>query len=639
VSKTYRNLAPARPHPSHNAPRRREITYKILVVLSTLLAVRYFAWRFTGTTSGGATWFFVLFLAAELVGFGEVFLFYITTWVRRVRVAPRAPLGKTVDVFIPTYNEPAELLRDTVVASIAMRYPHKTYILDDGNRLDVRRLAEELGCEYLTRTDNTHAKAGNLNNALKQTGGEFIVVLDADHIPSADLVEQLLGFFIEPKTALVQTNQDFFNLDSFQHATDWKSEDAWQQQELFFNVIQPGKDAMGAAIYCGSPAMIRRAALEDVGNFATETITEDMHTGMRMQMKGWDVIYHNRTVARGLAPQTYLAYNTQWHRWGVGAMQVLRTENPILRGKLTFSQRLAYLSSFYFYWTSYQKLLFLLVPAFCVVSGLFPYVADRREFLSYFIPYLVTSLAAAIVVQHGVRAFINTERFNLVKLGAMLRSVSGFTKRKAKFKVTPKARSDSATATSLIPYFGVLTLLAVAALLGAWRAATTSDTFGAWAFGVNAFFAAYYFYLLAPSVVMAIRRHELRGSYRFPRQLEAPVHYQMAGTLPHSWGTAYARNMNRFGLSITLDKELPVGTMLSIRIQLPSGTVNATASVRWTSSFDVGGKNRYAHGLRFEKIAAKDQDAIVLYLIWDVAPRHGTMLRLTESEQRTDRVA
>jgi cellulose synthase (UDP-forming) len=625
--------------PDDRPPQRRTLIYKVLALLSTVFAVRYFSWRITGTASDGATWFFVLFLTAEMVGFGEVLLFYVTTWVRRVRTPDRAPLGRTVDVFIPTYNEPAEMLRDTVVAALAMRYPHRTWILDDGNRFDVASLAAELGCDYLARTDRSHAKAGNLNNALEHSKGEYVVVLDADHIPSPDLIEQLLGFFNDPKTALVQANQDFFNLDSFQHATDWQTKDAWQQQELFFNVIQPGKDALDAAIYCGSPAMIRRAALNDVGHFATETITEDMHTGMRMQMKGWKVIYYNRTVARGLAPQTYLAYNTQWHRWGLGAMQVLRAENPIIRGNLSLKQRLAYFSSFYFYWTSYQKLIFLLIPAFCVLTGMFPYAADPGAFLTHFVPYLVTSLGAAIVVQNGVLPFLNTERYNLIKLGAMLRSVSGLRKRKkASFAVTPKARSSAAGWMRLAPYVALLALLAVAAAVGIGRA-VASTGFERWGFGVNAFFATFYFYLLGPVVALAMRRRELRTAYRFPRQLDAPVRFRLPELKHLPWSESFARNMNRFGLSVTIDSPFPVGTKLELRITLPDRDISAVASVRWVSTFDIGGTKRYAHGLRFDEIKPADQDKIVLYLLWDIAPRHGAMLRLTETSQQAERVA
>ena len=618
---------------------RRDLLYKIVAVFATVFAVRYFVWRFTDTTSVRAFWFFALFLGAELMGFGEIFLFYLTTWRRRVRVAPRAPAGKSVDVFIPTYNEPADLLRDTVVAALAMRYPHRTWILDDGNRLDIAALASELGCSYLARGDRSDAKAGNLNHALRHSTGDIIVTLDADHIPSVDLIEQLLGFFENPRMALVQTNQDFFNLDSFQHATDWESQDAWQQQELFFNVIQPGKDGLDAAIYCGSPAMIRRAALTEVGGFATETITEDMHTGLRMQMKGWQVAYYNKTLARGLAPQTYLAYNTQWHRWGLGAMQVLRAENPLFRGRLTLRQRLAYFSSFYFYWTSYQKLVFLLVPAFCVLTGIFPFTADPTAFLWRFLPYLIANLIAAALVQGGLRPFLNTERYNVIKLGAMLRSPAGLFRQKASFKVTPKARSSAAGWVRLAPYCLLLLVLAVAVALGVVSAVRAGGGVAAWAYGLNAFFAVYYFYLLAPAVALAMRRRELRNAYRFPRQLQAPLQYRFPGAPEASWPEAYARNMNRFGLSITIDSPHRVNERVELRLLLPNRTVNAVASVRWVSEFDVGGRKRYAHGLRFEEIKPADQDAIVLYLLWDVAPRHGAMLKLTDASQHAERVA
>jgi cellulose synthase (UDP-forming) len=630
-------VVPADSAPLQKQPSSaRETARHILVIVAILFALRYFLWRITDTFAPQAAWFFSIFLAAELVGFGEVLLFYLTTWRRRVRVAPRPSTGKTVDVLIPTYNEPVALVRDTVVASIAMRYPHRTLILDDGNRLEVKALAAELGCDYVARTDRTHAKAGNLNHALPLCHGEFVVTLDADHIPMPHLIEQLLGFFENPRVALVQTNQDFFNLDSFQHSTDWTTQNAWQQQELFFNVIQPGKDALGAAMYCGSPAMMRRAALNTVGGFATETVTEDMHTGLRMQMAGWEVIYYNRTVARGLAPQTYLAYYTQWHRWGMGAMQVLRVENPLVRGRLSLRQRLAYLSSFYFYWTSYQKLVFLLVPGFCVLTGIFPFRADPGRFLANFLPYLLLNLTATLQLQGGLRPFLHTERFNLIKLGAMLRSVSGLFKRRAAFKVTPKARSDAAGWWRLTPYCALVALLFVTLVRGIDLAVRSGGGLASWGYGVNAFFAAFYLYLLAPAVVLAMRRRELRVAYRFPRQLETPVHFRPAGSPNAAWPAAYARNMNRFGLSLTVDTSMSLGSLLDLRISLPNREISAVASVRWVSEIDVGKRKRYAHGLRFEQISPVDQDAIILYLLWDIAPRHGTMLKLTDAAQQKE---
>ena len=134
----------------------------------------------------------------------------------------------------------------------------------------------------------------------------------------------------------VQTAQDFYNLDSFQHRMNWRTRVGWQQQELFFNVIQPGKDRFNAAFYCGSPAMLRRSALEEMGGFATETITEDMHTGMRLQKKKRPSSITIARLAFGLAPQTFVGFATQWQRWGHGCMQVLRARKSDFRPRIEF---------------------------------------------------------------------------------------------------------------------------------------------------------------------------------------------------------------------------------------------------------------------------------------------------------------
>ncbi|HEX9164803.1 MAG TPA: glycosyltransferase family 2 protein [Gemmatimonadales bacterium] len=613
--------------------RPRKLVLRVLVVIATLIALRYFLWRVEATVNPAAVWFFWLFLAMELVGFGETALFYFTTWPHRAHRPQPVPEGRTVDLFIPTYNEPVALLRDTVVCALSVRYPHETWLLDDGNRPEVKALAAELGCRYLARTDRSHAKAGNLNNALRHSTGEFVITLDADHVPMPDLIERLLGFFNDPKVAIVQANQDFYNLDSFQHTTDWTQKVGWQQQELFFNVIQPGKDAYDAAIYCGSPAMLRRAALDEVGGFATETVTEDMHTGLRLQKRGWRVVYYNTTVARGLAPQTYSAYNTQWARWGLGAMQVLRLERPILGRGLSLGQRINYLSSFYFYWSSWQKLFYLMIPAFCVLSGIFPLVAEPNTYLAFFGPYLFMNLLVSAALQGGFMDFVKTERYNLIKLGPMLMSITGLWRKRADFKVTPKARDTAAGWRQLSLQFVLVTLLGVGLVVGILRAASATAEYDRWAYSVNSFFAAFYLYLLVPTVLLALRRKELRNTYRFPHQLEIPVQYRVLGSQDGAWAELHARNLNRFGLSLTMKAPLSRETHMELRMNVAGRELRAEASVRWTEEFQTPEGPRYANGLRFDRIAVEDQDAIAQYLFWEVAPRHGAMLKLTARAQ------
>ena len=623
-------MASLRSRTEHSRPA---LLTRLAIFLAVVASLRYFAWRFTSTLNPAAVWFFYLFLAAELVGWGEVVLFYLTTWRRRLHNPEPALPGRTVDLFIPTYNEPVALLRDTVACAVSVRYPHVTWLLDDGNRPEVKALADELGCCYIARTDRSHAKAGNLNNALKYSTGDFVITLDADHVPQPDLIDRMLGFFENPKVAIVQVNQDFYNLDSFQHSTDWEDEAAWQQQELFFNVIQPGKDAMGAAMYCGSPAMLRRSALDEIGGFATETVTEDMHTGLKLQKRGWEVIYYNQTLARGLAPQTFQAYNTQWHRWGLGAMQVFRLERPLLGKGLTLSQRLSYLSSFYFYWTSIQKLFFLLVPVFCVLTGLFPLSTDPHQYLLFFLPAMVLNLVATIALQGGLHGFILTERYNLIKLGSMVRALNGLVVKQASFKVTPKSRSAGATLKQVLPYLFLVSLLGTAIIVGTLRVIDAPSTWERWAYGVTVGFAVFFLYLLLPVLALSLKRRELRTVYRFPQRLDLPLKVRTPGAADSSWTESYARNLNRFGLSITLTAPLVPKTDVEVELRLPDRVVHAIASVRWTNRFEVGKTIRFANGLRFDRISTADQDAIARHLFWEVAPRHGDMLTLTQRSQ------
>jgi cellulose synthase (UDP-forming) len=620
--------------------RRKLILTRVVVFASIAVTLPYFYWRATETKNPVAMWFFYLFLVAEMFNFFESLLLYVTTWKPTWHPPPPPPPpGRSVDVLIPSLDEPVHLLRETIICSLGILYPHKTYLLDDGNRPDVRALTEELGCEYISRPDHADAKAGNLNYGLSKTTGEFLVILDADHVPSPELIDELLGFFNEPEVGIVQATQDFYNLDSFQHTTNWRAKYAWQQQELFFSIIQPGKDGYNAAFYCGSPAMIRRKALEDVGGFATETITEDMHTSLRMQKKGWRVLYHNRTVARGLAPQTFPGFATQWQRWGHGAMQVLRRENPLFGRGLKLGQRLCYFASFYFYWMSYQKMAYVMTPIFCLLSGIFPLVADPGKYLLYFTPYLLLNIAASALLTGGLRGFMMSEEFNMMKMPVLMKTIAGLSRSEGKFTVTPKSQSAAARMKEVWPLVAIEVALAVAIAVGTWRILRVESSFEFWALVVNLTWASFYLLLLGPLVAKALKRQEQRCSYRFPGNLEVPMKFEYStprGIPVHD--RAFVRNLNRTGLSVTLASALPMGTRLQMELSLASQPIRAVGSVMRHMEVPVNGHKRYANGVRFDEISSVDADTISKYLFWYVAPRHGDLLRLTRTTQLEERL-
>lgn len=236
---------------------------RVLVSINLLLGFLYLSWRYTESINWALWPLALALIAAETYSYLDGCLFGMTMWRKRERgAAPPAEEGKTVDVFITVYNEPVELVRETVRAAVAMRYPHQTWVLDDGKSPAMRRMAEEEGAGYIIRTidwegRDRHAKAGNLNNALFQTHGEFLIILDADQIPAPDFIDQTLGYFRDPNVAFVQTPQWFYNVPP--------GDPFGSQAPLFYGPIQQGKDGWNAAFFCGSNAMLRREALMQIG--------------------------------------------------------------------------------------------------------------------------------------------------------------------------------------------------------------------------------------------------------------------------------------------------------------------------------------------------------------------------------------
>ena len=242
--------------------RSQSFLARLLVVLTVILGVNYMAWRWLESLNWAAWWIAVPLVLAETYSLIDVCLFGLTVWRAKHRVPPDAAPGLTVDVFITTYNEPIEMVMATACAARNIRYPHSTWILDDGARAELRDEANREGIGYLTRSADwadrpRHAKAGNLNNALMATQGEFLLILDADQVPTPEILDRTLGYFNDRKMALVQTPQHFVNVPA--------DDPLGSQAPLFYGPIMQGKDGWNAAFFCGSNAVLRREALMQLG--------------------------------------------------------------------------------------------------------------------------------------------------------------------------------------------------------------------------------------------------------------------------------------------------------------------------------------------------------------------------------------
>ncbi len=253
---------------THRMPEASEGKYpspwlRLLILLTAFLGINYIVWRWMDSLNWSAWWIAVPLVVAETYSVIDSLLFAVTMWRRLRRNPPLAPPeGATVDVFITTYNEPIEMVMATAAAAVQIRYPHHTWILDDGDRHELQAAAAEKNIGYITRSQSwrdkpRHAKAGNLNNALIETQGEFILVLDADQIPDPRILDHTLGYFRDPRMALVQTPQYFHNVPF--------SDPLGSQAPLFYGPIQQGKDGWNAAYFCGTNAVLRREALMQLG--------------------------------------------------------------------------------------------------------------------------------------------------------------------------------------------------------------------------------------------------------------------------------------------------------------------------------------------------------------------------------------
>jgi cellulose synthase (UDP-forming) len=241
----------------------KQLLIRVLVVLTLLAGTLYVGWRWLFSVNWANWWIAVPLVVAETYALIDAYLFGMTVWrIKQRGPAPEALGSESVDVFITTYNEPVELVAQTARAAKRIRFPHETWILDDGDRVEMRSLATDLGIGYITRTEDwhdrpRHAKAGNLNNALFATHGEFMLILDADQIPKPEILDNTLGWFQDDEVALVQTPQWFTNVSD--------SDPLGSQAPLFYGPIQQGKDGWNAAFFCGSNAVLRREALMQLG--------------------------------------------------------------------------------------------------------------------------------------------------------------------------------------------------------------------------------------------------------------------------------------------------------------------------------------------------------------------------------------
>jgi cellulose synthase (UDP-forming) len=427
---------------------------RVVLVLNVALAIRYLRWLLEPGRSANIA-LYALLVGAELFNMIQGMGFWWT--VSRSKPAPEPSecyARASVDVFIPTYTEPVEIVEPTVVAATRLHgHDLRVALLDDGNRPEMAAMALRHGVRYVTRPVHEGAKAGNINWAMQRTDAEFIAVLDCDHVPDPHFVEACLALFDE-KVAFVQTPQYYAN---------WRAggiaEATWAQQGLFFGTIAPGRDALGAMFCCGTNFVSRRTALEAVGGFSPDSLTEDFELSIRLHERGWKSRYTPQVLASGLGPEDMGSYVSQQLRWARGCLAALPA---ILRARLPIRLRTQYLLSAAYWLTGWTLLVYMMFPVIRILTGVQPVeVESANEFLLYWAPYFAASMTTVALVSRGRYTYWAFALMSASFWIHILASVLSLLGRKGSFAVTPKT---AVTGVQLRPI--VAPLLAMAVLAG-----------------------------------------------------------------------------------------------------------------------------------------------------------------------------
>ncbi|RKQ41254.1 UDP-forming cellulose synthase catalytic subunit [Enterobacter sp. R1(2018)] len=563
----------------------------IMMIVAVLMSTRYIYFRATQTLHFNSEIEAILGIGlflAELYIWITIMLSYLQNLFPLKRPIVPLPddtsLWPTVDVYIPSYNESLEVVRDTVLAAQCLDYPAdklKIYLLDDGKRSEFAVFAANVGVGYITRTDNFHAKAGNLNHAMKLTKGELICVFDCDHVATRIFLQATVGaFLVDPKLALMQTPHYFYSPDPFERNLS-QGRNIPNEGQLFYGQIQRGNDNWNATFFCGSCAVIRRSALEEIGGFAVETVTEDAHTALKMQRLGWKSAYLDIPLAAGLATERLVLHVIQRTRWARGMTQIFRLDNPLFGRGLKWQQRLCYLNAMLSFQFALPRVAFLTAPLAYLLFNLNIIHSSASLIFAYMLPHLFLCIYLNSRLNGRFRYSFWGEIYDLVLafhliLPTMITMI--FPKR-GKFNVTDKgALLDVGYFDFSIvrPHLIIAVLLGIGVIAGIVRACA-NDYFGVdpMVIALNVGWGLYSLIFLLAAIAVARETRQTRKTIRIDVNVPAIIHY-VSGISSRS----HTLDLSMGGCRIAAVDDRHLNDEIEeVELQLQSGTISIPVSL------------------------------------------------------------
>ncbi len=553
------------------------VTTLIMMTLSISASTRYIWWRLTDTVDFDNlldAFFGIGLVLAELYAFAVLLIGYFQTiWPlgrKPVPLPQDTSSWPSVDVFIPTYNEPLDVVKQTVFAAMNLDWPSDrfhVFVLDDGRRDEFRKFCEELGVGYKVRDNNLHAKAGNINAALRTTSSDYVAIFDCDHIPARSFLQVCMGWFLsDPKMAMLQTPHVFFSPDPFEKNLETFRRTP-NEGELFYGVVQDGNDFWNASFFCGSCAVIKRGPLLEVGGVAVETVTEDAHTALKLHRHGYNTAYLEIPQAAGLATESLSGHVGQRIRWARGMAQIARVDNPLLGKGLTLGQRLCYLNAMLHFFYGLPRLIFLTAPLAYLLFGAHVIHATALMIVAYALPHLAHASITNSRIQGRYRHSFWNEVYESVLAWYIMRPVlvSFINPRMGKFNVTAKGgviEQSYFDWTIARPYLVLLVLNVAGIGLGVWKMLYIGpyDLTTLW---MNVLWTVYNIVLICASLAVASESRQIRVTPRVTAELAAAIRLRNGQVLACK---TYDYSQHGLGLRVPEGLHVPIGTELHVSV-------------------------------------------------------------------------
>ena len=570
---------------------------RVWFVINMFCTITYLVWRifFTIPFEYGIVSIVagVGLLVVEALGMIESFVHYANMSSVHGYPLPKIPIERYphVDIFIATYSEEPKLLYKTINGCKHIDYPDPSkvhiYLCDDNRRPEMRKLAEQMGVNYLDRPDNKGAKAGNLNNALKHSTSPYVVTLDADMIPKSDFLMKMVPYFVDAeiknegreeedkiKLGFVQSPQCFYNPDLFQF--NLFSEDRIpNEQDYFYRDIQVARTRTNSVIYGGSNTMLSREALEEIGGFYTEAITEDFATGILIQKKGYVCLGIGEPLASGLSATDLQGLIQQRTRWARGVIATGRKMHIMTSKDLSFAQKMNYWASIWYWYAPIKRLIYVMSPILYATFGFMVFKCTLPQVLLFWLPMYVTSNISLKMLSNNIRTTKWTSIYETLLFPYMLIPVilESFGITLKKFKVTSKEEQKNQKGKNVI-YTIPFLILIILSIIGIVRCILIMFDSGSFGPIVVLFWLVYNLFLL----VMALFFVDGRVPYRKAER----VNVQMQCVLDDGKRKieCMTRDISETGISVLLDKPYYLPEDDEVTIDLWNGRYKAKLAAK-----------------------------------------------------------